>query len=264
MNLEPQKTEDSQTLYPGVNVLYKPAPKAQRLFAVLLDTGIVVVGIYAALIFLGVFTAITAGISKIFQDQNSATNAWVGIFLIILFTLVILGLQSLYFIYYENKNGCTIGKKRFGLKVISADGSKLSLKQCILRELVRPIDMLIFPAFLCIMLTEKSQRLGDLLAGTIVCHSKSREKSQTFLYMDMNSYLYIEAKFGHPSLSKEAANSYMQYAYNRYLIVHPRFDDYRHTALTILNDSFPDKTKTEIDSNTLELYLAEYCNQHFH
>jgi uncharacterized RDD family membrane protein YckC len=67
--------------------------------------------------------------------------------------------------------GQTLGKRMFGLRVISADGSPASFTAVLIRNLVRVVDFL--PAFygfglLAIVLSSRSQRLGDLAAGTFV------------------------------------------------------------------------------------------------
>jgi uncharacterized RDD family membrane protein YckC len=71
--------------------------------------------------------------------------------------------------------GQTIGKKVFRLRVMDADGLRLQFHQVLMRNLVRFVDIL--PGFyllggLACLLSRKSQRLGDLAAGTIVVHHR--------------------------------------------------------------------------------------------
>lgn len=68
-------------------------------------------------------------------------------------------------------NGQTLGKRLFGLRVISADGSPAGFIAVLVRNLARVVDFL--PAvyglgLLAIVLSSRSQRLGDLAAGTFV------------------------------------------------------------------------------------------------
>jgi uncharacterized RDD family membrane protein YckC len=68
-------------------------------------------------------------------------------------------------------NGQTIGKRAFRLRVITEDGSPASFTAVLIRNLLRLVDFL--PAFyglgvLVIVVSPKSQRLGDLAAGTYV------------------------------------------------------------------------------------------------
>lgn len=68
-------------------------------------------------------------------------------------------------------NGQSFGKKLMKIKVVRLDGSSAGIDQYILRWIMRFIDFGIFSglvAFISIMLSEKSQRLGDMVAGTTV------------------------------------------------------------------------------------------------
>ncbi|HEY8731660.1 MAG TPA: RDD family protein [Candidatus Limnocylindria bacterium] len=86
------------------------------------------------------------------------------------FLLFVLGWS--YFIVLEWLwNGQTIGKRAYGLRVINEDGSPAGFVAVFVRNLVRMIDFL--PALyglglLAIVFTPRSQRLGDLAAGTFV------------------------------------------------------------------------------------------------
>ncbi len=68
-------------------------------------------------------------------------------------------------------NGQTPGKRAGGLRVIRADGTAPTPTDILLRNLLRIVDFL--PAYygiglLCILITRRAQRLGDLAAGTVV------------------------------------------------------------------------------------------------
>jgi uncharacterized RDD family membrane protein YckC len=70
--------------------------------------------------------------------------------------------------------GQTFGKRFLGLRVADAQGFRLQFHQVLLRNLVRPVDSL--PLFylvggLACLLSRRAQRLGDLVAGTIVVHT---------------------------------------------------------------------------------------------
>src|SRR2546430_38604 len=83
--------------------------------------------------------------------------------------IVTLGLIWAYFILLEWLwNGQTIGKRVFKLRVINEDGPPAQFTAVLIRNLLRLVDFL--PAFygvgvLVIVLSPKSQRLGDLAAG---------------------------------------------------------------------------------------------------
>jgi uncharacterized RDD family membrane protein YckC len=68
-------------------------------------------------------------------------------------------------------NGQTIGKRRAGLRVIGPDGEPARFTAVLIRNLVRLVDFLPFwyaLGVVTIFLTPRSQRLGDLAAGTYV------------------------------------------------------------------------------------------------
>jgi uncharacterized RDD family membrane protein YckC len=86
--------------------------------------------------------------------------------------LVTLLLIWAYFIVLEWLwNGQTLGKRAFGLRVITEDGSPAPFTAVLIRNLLRLVDFL--PALygvgvMVIVLSPKSQRLGDMAAGTYV------------------------------------------------------------------------------------------------
>ena len=84
-----------------------------------------------------------------------------------------------YFAVFETVwNGQTPGKRLIGLRVIHASGRPISAWEAILRNVVRLVDQM--PAIYAIgivsvFVTERSQRLGDLAAGTVVVHERLAE-----------------------------------------------------------------------------------------
>ena len=91
-----------------------------------------------------------------------------------LLILLIFGFQWCYFNVFEwIWNGQTPGKRLLHLRVIKVDGSPVSGIDVLLRNLSRPIDTLGpmgLIGLLMIFVTRKAQRLGDLMARTLVIH----------------------------------------------------------------------------------------------
>lgn len=79
----------------------------------------------------------------------------------------------LYFILFEGLwNGLTPGKRAAGIRVRMADGTPLTFGAAFTRNILRPADMLPGPYFLgllAIFTNPRAQRIGDLVAHTIVC-----------------------------------------------------------------------------------------------
>ena len=74
--------------------------------------------------------------------------------------------------------GQTVGKRLLGLHVIDANGGRLQPSQIIMRNLIRPVDMLplfYFTGTAVSLLNNRFQRLGDLAAGTVVIRREQLE-----------------------------------------------------------------------------------------
>lgn len=92
----------------------------------------------------------------------------------IMLFLIVFGAQWLYFFTFEWRwNGQTPGKRLLHLRVIKVDGAPVSWIDVLLRNLARPVDSfgptgLI--GLLMIFISPRAQRLGDLMARTLVIH----------------------------------------------------------------------------------------------
>jgi hypothetical protein len=99
-----------------------------------------------------------------------------GTLAIILIQLLTTFLPFAYFILFEGLlNGITPGKKLVGLRVRMADGTPITFAAALGRNLLRPADILpgtYFVGVISMFFNPKSQRIGDIVAGTIVCIEK--------------------------------------------------------------------------------------------
>lgn len=82
--------------------------------------------------------------------------------------LVLLG----YFVFFEAYwQGQTPGKRATGIRVLMVDGTPLTFAAALYRNLLRPADLLpgiYLVGLMAMFLNPRSQRLGDLAAGTMV------------------------------------------------------------------------------------------------
>lgn len=108
-------------------------------------------------------------------------------------------------------NGQTIGKKIMGIRVISLEGGEPTLGQFILRWITKCFEwpflfgfilkefvvvyiiftgMLGLVVVIIIAATKKSQRLGDLAAGTVVVNTRSKLTVADTVFMEINKTDY--------------------------------------------------------------------------
>lgn len=150
----PQRLDTSYTVNTpeGITLHLSPAGPAPRFLAWGIDLMIRIMintAIFTVLSFLG--------------------RTGLGIALILSFAL-----EWFYPVFYELKRGGqTPGKKSLGLYVAQEDATPISVSSSIIRNLLRVVDFLPFLyAFgvISMLLNRRFQRLGDLVAKTVVLH----------------------------------------------------------------------------------------------
>jgi uncharacterized RDD family membrane protein YckC len=75
------------------------------------------------------------------------------------------------------QRGQSPGKRRVGIRVVSLDGRAVTSSQLVLRNILRILDFLPFGYLLgvaSLFVSEKGQRLGDVVAGTLVVRDGRR------------------------------------------------------------------------------------------
>jgi uncharacterized RDD family membrane protein YckC len=108
-------------------------------------------------------------------------------------------------------NGQTIGKKVFRIKVVSLDGNEPSLEQFLLRWFLRFYEwgFLVFYLFwgngimayyiivfgsltsiVLILATKRNQRLGDIVAGTVVVNTRTKLSVSDTIFMNIAEDVY--------------------------------------------------------------------------
>jgi uncharacterized RDD family membrane protein YckC len=186
----------------NIDVEFTSPPFYRRLFAWAID------------LFIQVFYLIIAGkiYSSIARNMDyrgdSAYNLWaIGLLLILPF-----------FVYHVvseiTMNGQSIGKKLIGIKVISENGGKPSFGQYIIRWLIRTSDFTLFIMIIMLPLaqyyganmywgfagviallftdiilvnTKKQQRLGDILAHTLLINTRQTETINDTIFLDVSN-----------------------------------------------------------------------------
>lgn len=109
-------------------------------------------------ILIGMITAVLGGILA--QARLAALASLIGL-------LVGFG----YYIYLEGNYGQTIGKMALGIVVVTEGGAPVDYKPAAIRTILRIVDALPFlylVGIVLIFVTDRNQRLGDIVADTVV------------------------------------------------------------------------------------------------
>lgn len=175
----------------------------KRLFAWMID-------LFILIFYLIIANKVLQGIqSTVSNDDDNRYNMWaVGLVMILPF-----------FMYHPVSevlmNGQSIGKKLMGLQVVNENGGKPSISQYIIRWLIRTSDytvliiiiyapymafyglqffyalggsLLLFVADIILVNSRKHQRLGDLLAHTIVIDIKQRPSIDDTIFQHVEEH----------------------------------------------------------------------------
>lgn len=81
-----------------------------------------------------------------------------------------LGVGLVYFIMMEGLTGTTLGKRLLKLRVVRFDGSPITMRDSVVRNIFRILDglFLYLIAAVAVWTSDRNQRLGDRVAGTLV------------------------------------------------------------------------------------------------
>lgn len=156
---------------------YRIAGPARRALAQLVDLLVCygTLAIVVALLALAVM-----GVGGAITEVTSVTKAVSGFILVGLFAA-----QWLYFLVFEGTIGRTPGKAALGLRVVTTSGRPIGVRAAALRNLLRAADLLptaYLTGFVAMVLSSRFQRIGDLVAGTmVVVPSRSRSADPVVL-----------------------------------------------------------------------------------
>lgn len=153
----------------NVSITCKPAGLFNRIVATFIDY----------LIMGSLFVFLTMIIKHLPIDQKVHS-----VILVIWFIF----LMSYHLIFELVLNGQTPGKMALKLRVIKVDGRKLTFWDCMLRWVLRLVDITTsmgILAMLSIIISSKMQRLGDLAAGTMVIENSKAVSLQHVSHYDV-------------------------------------------------------------------------------
>ena len=253
------------TVYEGLRVTQQPAPFIKRFFAYSVDIGIISAVLYGVFIVLLLAGALSIPFFKALADSIHSPKAVAagGLFILIIVLLGILVAYHAYFILFESRQGLTPGKRVFGLQVVSLNGNRLTLGQCVLRDMFRYIDCgLVIPGVASILMTKRSQRLGDLAANTLVTYSAHKEQAANYLYVKQDDYLLLKEQWSPSPVPIKVCEEYLGFAYPVFFqgkgtSDQTQIDAWRQLALQYVHP----QNQQSVDSTTILLFFAEVCFQ---
>jgi uncharacterized RDD family membrane protein YckC len=161
---------------------HRLAGPARRFFAYLIDVLVILL-----VLFVVIFVVAIASVgSNVFTGEEGALGVGTGAFLVIAFAA-----EWLYFLVFEALYGRTLGKRALGIRVVTTAGRPIGWRASALRNILRAADALPLPTSLgpgtmvlallspagaiSMALTGRFQRLGDLVAGTMVVVTERSE-----------------------------------------------------------------------------------------
>ena len=158
-----------------VSLEFAVAGIGSRAIACLTDYAIQMVAGFLFLLLLVLLASAVPSTASSTNAKSSPNDAWVTAIVF----LVIFIAQWGYFTLFETFwNGRTPGKRMLRLRVMQQNGRSIGFLDALTRNLLRVVDGL--PGFylvglIAVFSTRRSQRLGDLVAGTVVVHEQKIE-----------------------------------------------------------------------------------------
>ena len=154
----------------NIDIDYEVAGVGERIVAYIIDMGLFVAVIFAALIGIGISGSI------------KGTND-------VLIGFIFIAYAALY-VFYDlicetAMNGQSVGKRIMKIKVISLDGARPRFGQYLMRWLFRIVDFLLSGgvcAVICVAVSDKAQRIGDMVAGTTLIRTSPRTKMNNIAF----------------------------------------------------------------------------------
>jgi uncharacterized RDD family membrane protein YckC len=151
---------------------HRLAGPSRRLLAYLVDMFVCYGAFFAVAVVVFVGALGTEALSRAAQDAETTTGVGIGLLLILLFAI-----KWVYFTVLEARWGTTPGKRLLGCRVVTLTGRPPGFAAAALRNVLRAADalplsygtgVLSVAGLVSMSATRTFQRLGDLVAGTLV------------------------------------------------------------------------------------------------
>jgi uncharacterized RDD family membrane protein YckC len=151
----------------AVALEFQTANVGSRILAFLIDMAVVVAGLFAGI----------TGVALLLSAADAALPDWL---VLAMFFVLVPGWWLGYFIAFETLwRGRTLGKAALGLRVVTREGAPVRFRHAAIRTMLGTVDFLLgsgFFAVVSILFSRDNQRLGDMVAGTLVLRERSGAK----------------------------------------------------------------------------------------
>jgi len=156
----------------NIEVEFPIAPFHKRLLAWFIDFIILLSYLY------GTYQVVKIFLGVSWQEDYQ----WLSVIYVIPYFLYHLIMEALF-------HGQSVGKKLMRINVITLEGGEPSLSQYVIRWLFRLIDIGVFfmPAFFSVILSSRSQRIGDIVAGTIMIDTSANTSWQDTIFTEIET-----------------------------------------------------------------------------
>jgi uncharacterized RDD family membrane protein YckC len=173
-----------------VALSYEPAGIGNRMLAALLDRFFVYTYFFLISYIFEKFIISHNYYSEDYEKAQNYNAVMYGIMILLLIPAMLYNLLCETFM-----NGQTFGKKILKIKVVKIDGTQPGFGSYLIRSMLRLIDLTVLSpvvAIVTIAVSEKSQRLGDMAAGTTVIKlNKPLSLKDTILYKQDDTYTLV-------------------------------------------------------------------------
>lgn len=224
----------------NIDIDYEVAGLGERILAHLIDLGFFIAFFIVAAIF-----AMSAD-SKAFS---------IGTLIVCVATYALYDLLCEIFL-----NGQSFGKRIMKIKVISLNGGRPSISQYFLRWLFRIVDMTLTSgvcALICVAVSFKKQRVGDIVAGTTLIKTEPRTKMDNLIFK--------------PTLADYTPifNTVTQLTDNDIALIHEVIANFKKTGNTVLIYNMATRIKQHLaitppehmeDFKFLQTIIADYSH----
>lgn len=241
----------------NVALSYEPAGIGFRILAGILDQIFFYVYVFLVIFIFQKFVISHNYYSEEYEKAETYNSIMYAIMVIFLLPAMLYHLLSETFM-----NGQSFGKKIAGIKVVKLDGTQPNFGSYLIRSMLRLIDVSVFSpvvAIISIAASEKSQRLGDMAAGTTVIKMNTKVSlNDTILYNRKDDYKIVYEQV--MLLSDKEANLIKEVL--EFSIKNNQPQHMKQLALKLKN-KLGIENGTEKDADFLNTILRDYSHYRF-